>query len=74
MSKDIPEIDVKLESKTVENKIVKVPWVMITTPYMIISDKDSTRKVWTKDKIKIFLYYAYKITGIKWFIHKYNKR
>jgi hypothetical protein len=70
----IPSIDLKLESKQIEGKIIHVPWVIFETPYMIISDKNGTRKVWTKDKIKIILYYLYKITSIKWFIHKYNER
>jgi hypothetical protein len=70
----IPSIDLKLESKQIEGKIIHVPWIIVETPYMIISDKNGTRKVWTKDKIKIILYYLYKITSIKWFIHKYNER
>lgn len=70
----IPSIDLKLESKQIEGKIINVPWIIFETPYMIISDKNGTRKVWTKDKIKIILYYLYKITSIKWFIHKYNER
>ena len=48
--------------------------MIIETPYMIVVDKNGKRKVWTKDKKKIFLYYLYKITKIKWFIKKYNEQ
>ena len=42
---EIPEINLNLESKEIKPGIVKVPYVMVTTPYMIVSDKDGTRKV-----------------------------
>ena len=71
--KEVPTVDLKLESKEVEPGIVHAPCVVVTTPYMVVSDKDGTRKVWTKNKWKIFLYYAYQITRIKWFIKQYNK-
>lgn len=70
---EIPTIDLKLESKEVKPRIVYTPWVLVTTPYMMVSDKDGTRKVWIKNKWKIFLYYAYQITRIKWFIKKYKE-
>jgi hypothetical protein len=70
----IPEIDLKIETKEIKSGIVYAPYVIITTPYMIVSDKNGTRKVWTKDKKKIILYYLYKFTRIKWFINKYNEQ
>jgi hypothetical protein len=70
---NIPEINLKLETRTVESKIVYTPYILLTTPYMILSDKDGTRKVWIKDKKKIIFYYLYKFTRIKWFIKKYNE-
>lgn len=72
-SDDIPEISLNLETKKVESKIVYTPYTLITTPYMILSDKDGTRKVWIKDKKKIIFYYLYKFTRVKWFIKKYNE-
>lgn len=53
----IPEIDLKLETRTVESKIVYAPFIMVETPYMILSDSDGTRRVWTRNKKKIALYY-----------------
>ena len=75
MSKEneIPEINLKLEEKTVEGKIIKIPYILVETPYMIYSDKDGTRKIWTKNKWKIVLWYLYRITRITWFIKKYNQ-
>jgi|688.fasta_scaffold567273_2 hypothetical protein len=76
MSKEdeIPSIDLKLESKQIEGKIIHVPWIIVETPYMIFSDKNGTRKIWTKNKKKIVLWFLYKITRIKWFIKKYNEQ
>jgi hypothetical protein len=70
---EIPTIDLKLETKEVKGRVVYTPWMIIETPYMIFSDKDGTRKIWTKNKWKIVLYYLYKVTRIEWFIKKYNK-
>jgi uncharacterized membrane protein len=70
----IPTLNVKLEERIVESKAVYTPWIFIETPYMIFSDKNGTRKIWTKNKKKIVLYYLYQITGIKWFIKKYNEQ
>ena len=70
----IPSIDLKLESKQIEGKIIHVPWIIVETPFMIISDKNGTRKIWTKNKKKIVLWFLYKITRIKWFIKKYNEQ
>ena len=70
---EIPTIDLKMETKEIKSRIVYVPYVIFQTPYMMISDANGTRKVWTTNKWKIALYYLYKITRIKWFIHKYNK-
>lgn len=69
----IPTLNIKMEERIVESKIVYTPWIVIETPYMIFSDKNGTRKIWTKNKKKIVLYYLHKITGIKWFIKKYNE-
>ena len=57
MSKEdeIPSIDLKVESKQIEGKIIHVPWIIVETPYMIFSDKNGTRKIWTKNKKKIIL-------------------
>jgi hypothetical protein len=75
MSKEeIPTIDLKLETKEVKSGIIYVPWIIVETPYMIFSDKNGTRKIWTKNKKKIILWYLYKITRIKWFIKKYNEQ
>ena len=71
--KEVPEVDLKMGSKEIKPGIRYVPWIIVTTPYMIVSDKEGTRKVWTTSKWKIFLYYAYQITGIKWCIKQYNK-
>ena len=71
---EIPTIDIKMEERIVESKVVYTPWIVIETPYMIFSDKNGTRKIWTKNKKKIVLYYLHKITGIKWFIKKYNEQ
>ena len=70
---EIPTIDLKLETKEVKGCVVYTPWMVIETPYLIFSDKDGTRKIWTKNKWKIVLYYLYKVTRIEWFIKKYNK-
>jgi hypothetical protein len=70
---DIPVLDLKLETKEVKGGVIYVPWMIIETPYMTLSDKDGTRKIWTKNKWKIVLYYLYKVTRIKWIIKKYNK-
>jgi hypothetical protein len=74
MNKEIPTIDLKLETKEVKGGVVYTPWIIIETPYMIFSDKYGTRKIWTKNKKKIILWYLYKITRIRWFIKKYNKQ
>ena len=71
---EIPTINLKMETKEVKGGVVQTPWMIIETPYIIFSDKDGTRKIWTKDKKKIILWYLYKITRIKWFIKKYNER
>ena len=71
---EIPTINIKMEERIIESKVVYTPWIVIETPYMIFSDKNGTRKIWTKNKKKIVLYYLHKITGIKWFIKKYNEQ
>lgn len=70
---EVPTLDLKLETKEVKSDIITVPYIFVTTPYMIVSDKNGTRKVWIKSKKKIALYYLYQITKIKWFIKKYNE-
>ena len=75
MSKEkIPTIDLKMETKEVKGGIVYTPWMVIETPYIIYSDKNGTRKIWTNNKKKIILWYLYKITRIDWFIKKYNEQ
>ena len=71
---EIPTINIKLEERVVEPKTVHSSWMIIETPYMIVVDKNGKKKVWTKDKKKIILYYLYKITGIKWFIKNYQRK
>jgi hypothetical protein len=71
---NISTINLKLETKEIKGGIVYTPYILVETPYMIFSDKNGTRKIWTNDKIKIVLYYLYRITNIKWFIKKYNQR
>jgi hypothetical protein len=70
---EIPSIDLKIKSVEVKGGVVYTPWIIIEPPYMIFSDNDGKRKIWTKNKWKIVLYYLYKVTRVKWFIHKYNK-
>jgi hypothetical protein len=70
----IPEINLKTETKEIKSGIVYTPYVIFTSPYIIISDKNGTRKVWNSSKKKIILYYLYKFTRIKWFINKYNEQ
>ena len=50
----IPTLNIKMEERIVESKVVYTPWIVIETPYMIFSDKNGTRKIWTKNKKKIF--------------------
>ena len=69
----IPTIDLKLETKEIKGGMIYCPYILIETPYMIISDMNGSRKVWTKNKKKIILYYLYRITKIEWFIRQYNK-
>jgi hypothetical protein len=57
-----------------KNKIVYLPFVLIQRPYILLSDKNGARKIWEKDKLKIVLYYLWRITKIKWFVKKYNQR
>jgi hypothetical protein len=71
---EIPTIDLKIETKEVKGGIVYTPWMVIETPYIIYSDKNGTRKIWTKNKKKIVLWFLYKITRIEWFIKKYNEQ
>jgi hypothetical protein len=74
IDKKIPTIDLKIETKEVKGGIVYTPWMVIETPYIIYSDKNGTRKIWTNNKKKIILWYLYKITRIEWFIKKYNEQ
>lgn len=71
--KEIPTIDLEMKTINVESGFVYCPYILINTPYIILCDKDGVRKVWTKNKLKIILYYLFEITHIKWFILKYNK-
>jgi hypothetical protein len=69
----IPTIDLKLVTKEVKGKIIHTPYFFVETPYIILSDKDGERKIWTNSKKKIILYYLWRITRIEWFVKKYNK-
>ena len=71
--KEIPTIDLKMETREVKGKVVHTPYMFVETPYMIFSDKNGTRRIWTNNKKKIILYYLWRITRINWFIKKYNK-
>lgn len=71
--KKVPEIDLKMESVEVKGNVKRVPWILVTTPYMMVTDKNGTRRVWSKSRRKIFYYYAYQITSIKWFLKKYQE-
>ena len=70
---EIPTINLKLETKEVKSRVVKTDWIIVETPYMILSDKNGNRRIWTNSKKKIILYYLWRITRIKWFVKKYNK-
>ena len=70
---EIPTIDLKLETKEVESKVIKTNCIIVETPYMILADKHGIRRIWTNSKKKIILYYLWRITRIKWFVKKYNK-
>lgn len=74
LDKKIPTIDLKMVTKEVKGAIVYTPWMLIETPYMVFSDKNGTRKIWTKNKKKIILWYLYKITRIEWFKKKENEQ
>ena len=74
MSKEeIPTIDLKLETIEVKGKVIHTSRILVETPYMILSDKNGTSKIWTNNKKKIILYYLWRITRIDWFVNKYNK-
>jgi hypothetical protein len=70
---EIPTIDLKMVTKEVKGGIFYTPYIIVETPYMIYSDANGTRKIWTRNKWKIALYYLYRATRIEWFIKKYNK-
>ena len=58
MSKqEIPTIDLKMETKEVKGKMIQTPYILVETPYITLSDKDGERKIWTKNKTKIILFY-----------------
>ena len=40
----IPTLNIKMEERIVESKVVYTSWIVIETPYMIFSDKNGTRK------------------------------
>ncbi len=72
--KEIPSIDLKLETKEVKGGyVIKTNYTLVDTPYMILSDKNGVSKIWTNNKTKIILYYLWRITKIEWFVKKYNK-
>lgn len=69
--KPVPTLDLKLETKEVQGKAIYVPWLMVNPPYLLVSDRQGTRRVWIKNKKKIILYYLFRLTGRKWFYKKY---
>ena len=71
--KEIPTIDLKMETIEVKGKVFHTPYMVVETPYMIFSDKNGTKRIWTNNKKKFILYYLWRITRINWFIKKYNK-
>lgn len=73
-NEEVPTINLKLETKEIKSGIVYTPYILFQTPYMMVSDANGTRKVWTRNKWKIALYYLYRITRIEWFIKKYNEQ
>jgi hypothetical protein len=72
-NEEIPTVDLKLETMEVKGNVIHTPWIVVETPYMILSDKNGTRKIWTNNKKKIILYYLWRITRIDWFVKKYNQ-
>ena len=78
IDKEIPTIDLKLETKEVKCEIrkLKFKYVPLEPPYFLFSEygKEEIVKIWTKNKKKIILWYLYKITRIGWFIKKYNEQ
>ena len=68
------EINLKLEKEVnLEPKIIQVPYIIITSPYALVSDFKGTRNVLIVSRKKLLLYWIYKITGIKWFLNQYTK-
>lgn len=74
MKNKIPTIDLKLESKVVKGESRPTNRILVETPYMIFSEYEGgSRKIWSKNKWKIFLYYIWRISNIKWIAKQYNK-
>ena len=53
-NEEIPTVDLKLETMEVKGKVIHTPWIVVETPYMILSDKNGTRKIWTNNKKKVY--------------------
>jgi hypothetical protein len=74
MKNKIPTIDLKLESKVVKGESRLTNKILVETPYMMFSEYGGgSRKIWSKNKWKIFLYYLWRISGIRWIAKQYNK-
>lgn len=74
MSEKIPTIDLKLESRIVKGGSIPTRKILVETPYMVFGEYGGRyRKIWTSNKFKIFLYYLWRITGIKSIAKKYNR-
>ena len=71
---DIPEINLKMESKIINAKSIKTKWIVFEPPYLILVDEYGEKKVWSKNKKKLILWFLYKITNIKFFLIKYNEQ
>lgn len=67
------ELNISLTEKTVESKTIRVPWVLLDHPYAIVEDRHGRRRVRMKSRWKVFCYYAWSWTNIKWFLKQYTK-
>lgn len=64
-----------LETKEVkiEPVIINVPWISITSPYALVCDSYGSRRIRIVSRKKLFFYWMWKITSIKWFVKQYTK-
>jgi len=73
----VPEISLKMESREVKSEVRKLPssFLLVESPWMLLGEygKPGTRKLWTKSKWKIFLYYLWRVSGIRAVARYYNQ-